>query len=76
MVEIRAGIDAKTMNIEKIRGSNQQAESLRAAGLKCIRSAAESRLSASAKWKRRLQQLSRNSTDRYPVPSGGPRPIV
>lgn len=57
-------------------GIESASESLRAARLKCIRSAAESRLSASAKWKRRLQQLSRNSTDRYPFPSGGPHPIV
>lgn len=33
-----------------------------------LHSAAESRLSTSAKWKRSLQQLSRNSTDRYPFP--------
>lgn len=41
-----------------------------------LHSAAESRLSTSAKWKRSLQQLSRNSTDRYPFPSGELRPIV
>lgn len=42
-------------------------ESPRTARLKCIRLVAEP--SVSARWRRSLQQLSRNSADRYPFPS-------